>query len=187
MVRLLCPCNLLIQMKKKIFNTVERALKKAEIKYTVEDDSILRFSIKGDHASYDVGLACEEKMEMLMVIANCSLCVPKEKIEPMCRWITEKNFLLNLGGFTLDTSDGELSFRISCPLDNGAVNENIVNVAITNALNTFEVSFEEIMKVLYPGEGEKEDWALKMAQETAQQIHEAYTGADRETIKILCS
>lgn len=174
-------------MKRKIFNTVEKALKRAEINYTVEGDSILRFSIKCDHAIYDVGLACEETMELLMVIANCSLCVPQEKIEPMCRWITDKNFLLNLGIFTLDTSDGELSFRITCPLDKGAVNEDIVNVAITNALNTFEVSFEEIKKVLYPGGGDKEDWALKMAQETAQQIHEAYTGADRETIKILCS
>jgi len=187
MVRLLCTSNLLIQeMKKRITNTVENALKKAELHYTVENESIFRFRIKGDHTNFDVLLACDEEMEMLMAIAACSLCVPKEKIDMMCRWITDKNYSLNLGEFKLDTSDGELTFRISCPLDNRAVNEAIVNVAITNTLNTFDVSYEEIMKALYSEDGEDDDWKLKIARETAQQLHELFvapeTGTDKRMI-----
>ena len=136
-------------MKKKISSTVEKALKKMGIHYRKEDNSIFRFGFELEHANYDVGMVCVEDMEMLMILVSCSICVPKAKIEKMCRWIVDKNYILNLGEFKLDTSDGELSFRTSCPLDNGAANENIVNVIIANALHTFEMSYEDIMKELY--------------------------------------
>lgn len=170
-------------MKKKISNTVEKALKKAEIHYMKDDNSIFRFGLKHDHASYDVGLACVEDMELLMILVSCSICVPQVKIERMCRWIVDKNYTLNLGEFKLDTSDGELTFRISCPLDNGAVNEDIVNVIIANALNTFEMSYEDIMKELYTDMGGQEEWALRLAQEAAKQIKDAQESQEETNTK----
>ena len=143
-------------MEKKIFNTVEKALNNAELQYSI-DDSIFRFGIKGEHANFDVRIVCEEEMEFLMTVVTCSMCVPKNKIDRMCRWAAEKNYGLTLGEFKLDTSDGELSFRITCPLDKGAVNEDIVAVAYTNALNTFDNSYEEIIKAIYLDNGSGED------------------------------
>ncbi len=144
-------------MEKKIYNTVEAALKNAEIHYNIEDDIIFRFGIKGEHANYDVKLICEEEMEFLMTVVTCSMCVPKDKIDRMCRWVAEKNYGLTLGEFKLDTSDGEISFRITCPLDNGAVNEDIVTVAYSNALSTFDNAYEEIIKTIYLDNGSGED------------------------------
>lgn len=143
-------------MEKKIYNTVELALKNAELNYNI-DDEIFRFGIRGEHTNFDVRIVCEEEMEFLMTIVTCSMCVPKNKIDRMCRWVAEKNYGLTLGEFKLDTSDGELSFRITCPLDKGAVNEDIVAVAYTNALNTFDNSYEEIIKAIYLDNGSGED------------------------------
>ncbi len=96
-------------------------------------------------------------MEFLMTVVTCSMCVPKDKIDRMCRWVAEKNYGLTLGEFKLDTSDGEISFRITCPLDNGAVNEDIVTVAYSNALSTFDNAYEEIIKTIYLDNGSGED------------------------------
>lgn len=143
-------------MGKIIFDTVEKALNNAELQYTT-DDRIFRFGIKSEHANFDVRIVCEEEMEFLMTVVTCSMCVPQNKIDRMCRWVAEKNYGLTLGEFKLDTSDGELSFRITCPLDKGAVNEDIVAVAYTNALNTFDNSYEEIIKAIYLENGSGED------------------------------
>lgn len=121
-------------MEKKIYNTVEASLNNAELQYST-DEKIFRFGIKGEHANFDVRILCEEEMEFLMTIVTCSMCVPKNKIDRMCRWVAEKNYGLTLGEFKLDTSDGELSFRNTCPLDKGAVNEDIVKVAYNERLN----------------------------------------------------
>jgi len=143
-------------MEKKIYKTVEASLNNAELQYST-DDKIFRFGIKGEHANFDVRIACEEEMEFLMTVVTCSMCVPKNKIDRMCRWVAEKNYGLTLGEFKLDTFDGELSFRITCPLDNGAANEDIVTVAYTNALNTFDNSYEEIIKAIYLENGSGEN------------------------------
>lgn len=144
-------------MDKKIYKTVEAALKNAEIRYNIDDDVIFRFGIKGEHANYDVRLICEEEMEFLMTVVTCSMCIPKDKIDRMCRWVAEKNYGLTLGEFKLDTSDGEISFRITCPLDKGAVNEDIVTVAYSNALSTFDNAYEEIIRAIYLDNGSGED------------------------------
>jgi len=144
-------------MDNKIFNTVEATLRNAELHYDIDNDIIFRFGIKGEHANYDVKMVCEEEMEFLMTIVTCSLCVPKDRLDRMCRWVTEKNYGLTLGEFKLDISDGELSFRITCPLDKGAVNEDIVTVAYSNALSTFDNTYEEIIRAIYLDNGSGED------------------------------
>lgn len=175
-----------MNMKKKIFKTVESTLKAAEINYHVDDDIVFRFRIKGDHANFDVRMICEEDMEILMAIVTCGLCVPKDKIDRMCRWVTEKNYTLTLGEFKMDTSDGELSFRLGCPLDGGTVNEEIAGVVLSVTINSFDNAYEEIVKAMYIDKPEDDDWMLKMARETAQQIHDTYValenGADKRTL-----
>ena len=144
-------------MEKKIYNTVESVLQKAELRYTTEEGYIFLFGIKGKHANIDVRMICEEKMEFLMTIVSGSMFVPEDKIDCMCRWIAEKNYGLTLGEFKLDPSDGELSFRITCPLDKGAINEDIVLVSYVNAVNTFDDSYEEIIRIIYLGNDSDED------------------------------
>lgn len=175
--------NIQCNMNKKIFKAVESTLKKSELHYQIEDDIMFRFGISGDHANFDIRLICEEKMEILLSIVSCSMCVPKDKIEKMCKWIVEKNYSLTLGEFKMDTKDGELSFRLACPLDGGAVNEDIVGVAISYTLNTFDNTYEEIIKALYMDNNDTDDWLSKMAREAARQVKEVYDDSDNGITK----
>lgn len=131
-------------MEKKIYNTVELALNDAELQYST-DEIIFRFGIKGEHANFDVRILCEEEMEFLMTIVNCSMCVPQNKIDRMCRWVAEKNYGLTLGEFKLYISDGELSFRITCPLDKGAENEDIVTNMVFESIQR-KIEHPDIME-----------------------------------------
>lgn len=101
--------------------------------------------------------------------------------EWMCRWVAEKNYGLTLGEFKLDTSDGEISFRITCPLDKGAVNEDIVTVAYSNALSTFDKAYEEIIKAIYLDNGRGEDGLTNLAMETVRRKLENHDSVSMET------
>lgn len=152
-------------MEKKIYKTVESTLKNAEIQYSIEDDNIFTFGVVGEHAKFNIRVICEEEMEVLISVVTCSICIPKNKIDKMCRWVIDKNYQLALGGFKIDTSDGELSFRVTCPLDNGAVNEDVVAVAFSCAMSVFDNNYDKIMKAIYFDES-NEDGLAKMAEET---------------------
>ena len=66
-------------MDKKIFNTVEAALNNAELHYNFDGDDIFRFTMKGEHANYDVRLLCEEDMELLMTSTQGHISAPLVK------------------------------------------------------------------------------------------------------------
>lgn len=137
-------------MKKKIYKIVETALNKAVLHYGVDDEGmIFQFTNKGNHANFDERLICDEKMDFLMAIVSCSMFVA-EKIDRMFRWVAEKNYGFTLGNFKLDTSDGGLTFRITCPLDKSAVNEDIV---ACKTLSTFDNNYEDITRTIYLDNG----------------------------------
>ena len=69
-------------------------------------------------------------------------------------------------GFFEGENHRELTFRITCPLDKGAVNEDIVAGAYTNALSTFDNNYEEIIKAIYLNNGSGEDRLTNMAVES---------------------
>ena len=166
-------------MKKRIYNTVRKALESEELHYLTHDDEFF-FSMKCDHSTYDVHLICREEMEYLVVLVTCSLHVPEDRIERMCRWIVEKNYNLILGDFKLDVSDGELSFRHTTLLDEGAVNQEIVKVAYESAISIFDKSYEDIVKSMYLEKESAQDWALKHAMKIAKQMEESEDGGEVE-------
>jgi len=170
-------------MKKKIYKTVEASLKGAEINYHVDDDIMFSFGVKGDHANFDVRLLCEDNTEVLLAAVTCGLCIPKDKIDRMCRWVVEKNYTLTLGEFKMDTRDGELSFRLACTLDGGAVNKDIVGVVISQVINIFDNSYEELVKAMYMEKTEDEDWVQKMIRDAARQAKEVFDSPETETNK----
>ena len=135
-------------MDNKIFNATKASLDKSEINYRTEENLFV-FNMQMDHANFETRVYCEEEMELLLVSVSTSFIIPQDKIDRMCRWVADKNYNLTFGHFVLDTKEGNLYFRITCPVDGGAMNEEIAYVAISNALGTFDNSFEDIVKTLY--------------------------------------
>lgn len=135
-------------MENLITTTVRNALDELELNYH-EDDNVFEFSIKVEHTNAAVKVACAEEQEILMAAASGGVFAPEDKIDAVCRWACEKNYMCNIGNYNVDTEDGEVSFRISCPLDGGAVNGEIVKVAILNAIKKIDDDYLELLKLLY--------------------------------------
>lgn len=135
-------------MENLITTTVRNALDELELNYH-EDDSVFDFNIKVEHTNAAVKVVCSEDQEILIAAASSGVFAPEDKIDEVCRWACEKNIRCNIGNYNVDTEDGEVSFKISCPLDGGAVNGVIVKVAILNAIKKIDDDYMELIKLLY--------------------------------------
>lgn len=136
-------------MRNRIFKKAESALKTAGIHYKIEGDKVFSFGIKGDDCNFDVVLLCDAEKELLTTLVACSLVVPSAKLNKMCRWIAERNLEIVCGGFQLDTSDGKLYFRLTCPVSANTVDEKFVESIFTTAVSTFNFFYDDMVKALY--------------------------------------
>ena len=135
-------------MDNLIATTVRKALDELKLNYH-EDESVFEFNIRVEHTNAAVKVVCAEDQEILIAVAFSGVFAPEEKIDAVCRWICNKNIKCNIGNYTIDTEDGEVSFRVSCPVDGGAVNSEIAKVAILNAIKTIDDDYLELLKLLY--------------------------------------
>lgn len=135
-------------MENLITTTVRRALDELKLHYH-EDDSGFELNIKVEHTNVAVKVLCLEEQEILIAAASGGIFAPEDKIDATCRWACEKNSRCNIGNYIVDTDDGEVSFRISCPLDEEAVNGEIVRVAVLNAIKKIDDDYLELLKLLY--------------------------------------
>lgn len=136
-------------MRNNIFKNAESALKKTGIHYNIESEKVISFGIKGDDCKLDVVLSCDEEREILTTLVSCSLIVPSIKMNKMCRWIADRNLEVVCGCFQLDTSDGKLYFRLTCPIDTEFVSEKFVEKVYSKAVHTFNFYYDDIIKALY--------------------------------------
>lgn len=142
-------------MENLITDTVRKSLAELELDYC-EEDGVFDFSIKEEHTNVDLRVFCIEEQEILIAVATSRVFVPNDKIEEVCRWICDKNYKGNIGYYTIDTKDGEVSFRVSCPLDGGAINAEIAKVAIINALKRIDDDYVELLKLVYFDESQND-------------------------------
>lgn len=131
---------------KKIHNAVQNALEAIELRYDYDQkNEVFNFRLTTEKTSYNQRLVPLEDDELLVVITTFPILVPEEKRFMFANLINKINHSLLLSYFVMDPEDGELSFRVSCPLDDGAVNETIVKVVIGNSFQTMEKYFEEFL------------------------------------------
>ena len=135
-------------MENFITATVRDALKELELNYQ-EDDGVFEFCIKIEHTNVTVKVFCFEEEEILIAVAFSGLYAPEDRMDAVCRWICERNIRSKIGNYNVDAEDGEVSFRISCPLDGGAMNADIAKVAVLNAVKRMDDDYLDLLKLLY--------------------------------------
>jgi len=136
---------------------VDSVLRNTGIRYNVEDGTIFSFGVTGEHARFTVRIICEEEMELFIMAVSCGMMVPTERRDRMCRWIADRNWYAVTGEFKLDTSDGDLMFRITCPAKGVDVTEKTLMYCLAVAFNSFDRAYEEIVRVIYSDDGESGD------------------------------
>lgn len=134
---------------KKIHETVLCALKELELTYNYDEESgVFDYRIPTDNTSYYQRLLPLEELEILISVTTFPIMIPEDKRFMFVNLLNKLNLKLQLGYFVLDPEDGELTFRIVCPVDKGAINMAIVIVAIGNGINTMEKYFHEFLTAL---------------------------------------
>lgn len=134
---------------KKIHETVLCALKELKLSYNYDEESdVFDYRIPTDNTSYFQRLLPFEEQEILFSVTNFPIMIPEDKRFMFVNLLNKLNLKLQLGYFVLDPEDGELTYRIACPVDNGVINTAIVIVAIGNGITTMENYFQEFITAL---------------------------------------
>lgn len=133
-----------------ISKTVESVLKDMDFDYEM-DENLFNFKVSDEGADYDLRVVADDKNEILTVIGFYPVKASKDRIESMCRKLTDINHKKVIGFFAMDTEDGELSFRLANNVDEGAVNVGIVKSCICQVIMAMSKNYQDIMNALYGG------------------------------------
>lgn len=90
-----------------------------------------------------------EEKEWFSVFVYPSHSVPVKNISKILPVLNAINYEILFGSVYCDPEDGELAVRCSASVDDRSVNETMVGVMLSTALNIVDDHIDRIMKALY--------------------------------------
>ena len=126
-----------------------RALEEMNIHFDYDQENeVFNYRLSTELTTYRQRLVPLEEQELLLTITNFPIMVPEDKRFLMTTLLNKLNHSLILGHYVMDPEDGEISFRVSCPVDDGAINKTIVLVAIGNSITTMDNHLPELLSAI---------------------------------------
>ena len=138
-------------METTITNAVTSALDMLELNYN-QDEELFTLVMSEDDADFKIRILADEKNELLITIGYFPVKISKSNLDKMYKVINDMNNENLLGAFVIDSRDGELSYRVTNNVDDGAVNERVVIACFFQVVNRLKNTYEDIMKAMYGGE-----------------------------------
>ena len=149
---------------KKIKDIVKAFFQNAEWNYEDVNEEILRSGIKGAESDFDLIFHCEEDRQTLLLIGMKTNLIPEPFRPQAADLLTRANYILNLGSYGMDYSDGEFRFRIGLDVEDGKLSVAMVRNITFIACRMLEQMYPCIMKLVY-GNGDVnalfEEWKSK--------------------------
>lgn len=128
--------------------TIKDSLDSSDYHYDFEDERFeMGFTLDNDRVR--VRIFYNEEKEWFSVVVYPSHAIPVSKVEKILPTLNNINKSLLFGTFFVDPEDGELTFRVSSSVDNRSINDTMVAVMLSTALNTVDENINDIMKALY--------------------------------------
>lgn len=138
-------------METTITNAVTSALDMLELNYN-QDEELFTLVMSEDDADFKIRILADEKNELLLTIGYFPVKISKSNLDKMYKVINDMNNENLLGAFVIDSCDGELSYRVTNNVDDGAVNERVVIACFFQVVNRLKNTYDDIMKAMYGGE-----------------------------------
>ncbi|MDE7152940.1 MAG: YbjN domain-containing protein [Muribaculaceae bacterium] len=130
--------------------TIRGFLDSHEYKYEYEEDkSCFSMGFNLDNDRVKVRIIFNEEREWFSVFVYPSHSVPVKQIEKILPVLNKINYEVLFGTIYCDPEDGELAVRCSASVDDRSVNESMVGVMLSTALNIADDKIADIMKALY--------------------------------------
>ena len=129
---------------------VASTLDEMELHYKHEGE-LFTFSVGDDYADFHIRIIADEENELLTTIGFFPVKISMAHLDKMYKFINDLNYKTMVGFFTIDSEDGELSFRLANNVDGGAINEDIVKACLLQVFYRLRNSYDDIMRAMYGG------------------------------------
>ncbi|MBR0191135.1 MAG: YbjN domain-containing protein [Thermoguttaceae bacterium] len=141
---------------KKLKEIVKAFFQEADWNYEELDEKVIRSGIKGDESDFDLLFHCNEDAQQMVLIGIKTNLVPEPYRPQVAELLTRANYILNLGSYGMDYSDGEFRFRIGVDVEEGKLSVAMVRNMTFITCRMLEQMYPCIMKLVY-GNGKVED------------------------------
>lgn len=131
-----------------IFEIVVKVLNSIGVNYKVSDEqTTIDFGVRYGETPYRMQIHISEKAELLGVVAVFPLTIPAHKWQAFYE-LTNKLNCKHVAKLVVDIDEGELISYMSCTVDGGAINEQIVRAAMTLCLGMLDDNYSTILQLL---------------------------------------
>ena len=130
--------------------TIKGFLDSNEYRYDFDEEkNVFSMSFTLDNDKVWVRIVYNEEKEWFAVFVYPSHSIPVKQVDKIIPVLNNINFNILFGSIYVDPEDGELAVRCSATVDNRSINETMVGVMLSTALNVADDHINDIMKALY--------------------------------------
>lgn len=130
--------------------TIKAFLDAHEYHYDHEEEkSVFSMGFTLDNDRVKVRIVYNEEKEWFSVFVYPSHSIPVKSVDKILPVLNKINFDILFGSIYCDPEDGELACRCSASVDDRSINETMVGVMLSTALNLIDDNINAIMKALY--------------------------------------
>lgn len=135
---------------REIFNLVVQWFREDDWNCDVDEDQlVLRTGINGENGKYRVFAHVQNENVVLHSISPTD--VPTSKRNAIAEYLTRANYGLVIGNFEMDYSDGEVRFKTSIKVKDGAIAPWMINNLAYINCAMIDKYYPGLMNVLYGG------------------------------------
>lgn len=128
---------------------VREFFKEDRWKFSEPKEHILRAEVQGENTDCTLLFLCKEEQQQLIVVGCKPSVIPEQFRLKAAELLTRANYIMNLGSYVMDFSDGELRFRTSLDVEDGELSLTMIrNITATTAI-MFDQMFPCLMKLIY--------------------------------------
>lgn len=113
------------------------------------DPSYLAFAFAGAFARYRCFLVVHEPRGLVLFYSVYPLNVPEAKRETVSRFLTMANYGMQFGNFEMDWRDGEVRFKTSLWIEDGAVTEAMIRPLLGVNFTAVDRYMPALVKVIH--------------------------------------
>ncbi len=149
---------------KKIEKIVKGFFQDADWNYQELEEGVIRSGVKCEECDFDLIFYCKEDSDQFILIGVKTNLVPEHFRPKVAELLTRANYVLNLGSYGMDFSDGEFRFRIGVDVEEGQLSEAMVRNMTFVTCRMLEQMYPCIMKLIYGNSNVEEmfeEWKSK--------------------------
>lgn len=103
--------------------------------------------VTADSASFQVVFDAVEELRFLLVYVLAQVSIPVERRPEVALYLARANYGMRIGNFELDLDDGEVRYKASIALGDGALTPGMVGELVGASVTTMDRYFSGLMSV----------------------------------------